>query len=313
MKHVVHRFGLPRGMVANRDPCWAKTFWASVAAELGLELLLSTSHHPQTDGQSERAIQHLVIGLRAFVKANCSSWAKWLSKLSFAYNSTPLPAVGESPFYLLHGFIPWFPSTAVIPHTKGIPQLAHNVDANAFIREITAVRQSARDALAVAQAKQAEAFNKGRQVEEFQEGDEVLVNPHSLELIEVQGQGCKLVQRRIGPFTILEQINEAIYQVNLPPEYCMHPIINIEHLTRYKRRDPELGGDTLAELRPEAKEEMYEVERIVGHRRVGRKGILYRVRWKGYGPEEDTYKTEENLRGAFSRLHEYKKNLGKPL
>ena len=69
----------------------------------------------------------------------------------------------------------------------------------------------------------------------------------------------------------------------------------------------------MAELKPEAKEEMYEVERIVGHRRAGRKGILYRVRWKGYGPEEDTYKTEENLRGAFSRLREYKKNLGKPL
>ena len=69
----------------------------------------------------------------------------------------------------------------------------------------------------------------------------------------------------------------------------------------------------MAELRPEAKEEMYEVERIVGHRQVGRKGILYRERWKGYGPEEDTYKTEENLRGAFSRLHEYKENLGKSL
>ena len=120
VKHIVHHFGLPRGMVTDRDPRWVKTFWASVAAELGLELLLSTSHHPQTDGQSERAIQHLVIGLRAFVKVNRSSWAKWLSELSFAYNSTPLPAVGESPFYLLHGFIPWSPSTAVIPHATGI-------------------------------------------------------------------------------------------------------------------------------------------------------------------------------------------------
>ena len=93
----------------------------------------------------------------------------------------------------------------------------------------------------------------------------------------------------------------------------MHPIINIEHLTRYKHRDLELGGDTLAELRPEAKEEMYKVERIVRHRQAGRKGILYCVRWKGYGPEEDMYEMEENLRGAFSRLREYKKNLGKPL
>src|SRR3984885_10260061 len=88
IKHIVHRFGLPRGMVADRDPRWAKTFWASVAAELKLDLLLTTSHHPQTDGQSERAIQQLVIGLRAFVRTNRASWAKWISELNFAYNST---------------------------------------------------------------------------------------------------------------------------------------------------------------------------------------------------------------------------------
>ena len=93
VKHIVHRFGLPKGMVANRDPHWAKTFWVSVAAELGLELLLSTSHHPQTDGQSERAIQHLVIRLRAFVKANRSLWAKWLCydlNISPTYRGCPV-------------------------------------------------------------------------------------------------------------------------------------------------------------------------------------------------------------------------------
>lgn len=313
IKHIVHRFGLPRGMVADCDPHWAKTFWVSVAAELKLDLLLSTSHHPQTDGQSERAIQQLVIGLRAFIRTNRASWAKWLSKLNFAYNSTPLPSIGESPFYLLYGYIPRSPATAIHPGAKGIERLAHNADTNSFIREITAVWQSARDALALAQAKQAEAFNKGRRLDDIQEGDEVLINPHSLELVEVQGQGHKLVQRRIGPFTVLERINDSVYRIDLPPEYRMHPIINADHLVRYRRRDPNVGGETLPELRPTVNEEVYEVEKIVGHRRAGRKGILYRVRWKGYGPEEDMYETEENLRGAFSRLREYKNSQKLPL
>ena len=34
--------------------------------------------------------------------------------------------------------------------------------------------------------------------------------------------------------------------------------------------------------------------------------MLYRVRWKGYGLEEDTYEPEANLQNAFSRLQEYK-------
>ena len=60
---IAQHYRLPLGMVADWDSCWAKSFWRSVADELGLELLLSTLHHPQTDGQSECAIQHLAISL----------------------------------------------------------------------------------------------------------------------------------------------------------------------------------------------------------------------------------------------------------
>ena len=106
MMKIARHYGLPMGMVADQDPTWAKSFWCSVADELGLELLLSTSHHPQTDGQSEWAIQHLAISLRAFIAGNRSSWVKWIPELEFTYNSTPLSSVGQSPFFLLHGYHP---------------------------------------------------------------------------------------------------------------------------------------------------------------------------------------------------------------
>jgi hypothetical protein len=171
---------------------------------------------------------------------------------------------------------------------------------------LTAIRESARDALATAQSKQAESYNKGRRIEELEEGDEVLVNPHSLELVDVQGAGQKLVQRGIGPFRISEKINDTVFRIEIPPKYRMHPIINQEHLTRYHRHNSGLGGDVLPEMRPTAQEEVYEVERIVGHKKTGKKGISYRVWWKGYGPEDDTYESEFNLRNAFLRLRDYK-------
>ena len=173
---------------------------------------------------------------------------------------------------------------------------------------MNAIRDSARDALALAQSRQAKHYNQGCRLEEFEEGNEVLVNPHSLELEDVKGAGHKLVQRRIGPFRISEKINDSVYRIELPPEYQMHPIINQEHLTKYRRRGPGSESQQLPELRPLAREEVYEVERIVGHKKLGKKGVLYRVRWKGYGPEEDTYEPEANLRNAFSRLREYKRS-----
>ena len=167
---------------------------------------------------------------------------------------------------------------------------------------MNAIRDSARDALVLAQSRQAKHYNQGHHLEEFEEGDEVLVNPHSLELVDVKGAGRKLVQRQIGPFCISEKINDSMYRIELPPEYQMHPIINQEHLTKYHHRSPRDKSQQLPELRPIAREEVYEVEHIVGHKKLGKKGMLYRVRWKGYGPEEDTYEPEVNLQNAFSRL-----------
>ena len=73
--------------------------------------------------------------------------------------------------------------------------LAHNADANIFINKMNAIRDSMRDVLALAQLRQAKHYNQGCHSEEFEEGDEVLVNPHSLELVDVKGAGHRLVQR----------------------------------------------------------------------------------------------------------------------
>jgi hypothetical protein len=190
------------------------------------------------------------------------------------------------------------------PLPGGIQHLAHNANVNIFINEMNTTW----DALAVAQLKQAKHYNQGRCLEEFEEGDEVLVNPHSLELVDVQGVGQKLVQCRIGPFRVSEKINNSVYCIELPPEYQMHLIINQEHLTKYRQRDPSKESQQLPELCPLASEEVYKVDWIMGHKKIGKKGILYQVRWKEYGPEEDTYEPEANLWNAFSRLRDYRAN-----
>jgi hypothetical protein len=134
----------------------------------------------------------------------------------------------------------------------------------------------------------------------------VLVNPHSLELVDVQGTGRKLVQRRIGPFMVSEKINPVVYRLEIPPEYKMHPIINIQHLKKYHRSE-DVERTRLPDLRDISGEEIYEVERIVSHRfNKSKRRVEYLVRWKGYGPEHDSFESEHDLRNAFSLLRSYK-------
>ena len=97
----------------------------------------------------------------------------------------------------------------------------------------------------------------------FQPGDKVLINPHSLELVDVKGNGRKLMQRRMGPFEVTEVISPTAYRIRLPDTLPMHNVVNIEHLTRY-RRSSRTDRPVLLNPRSEVRaSEEYKVEAIV--------------------------------------------------
>ena len=55
----------------------------------------------------------------------------------------------------------------------------------------------------------------------------------------------------------------------------------------------------------------YEVEKIVAKRmrkgRNGRKILIYRLRYTGYGPDSDTWETKQNLKNAPEILQDWEK------
>ncbi|GKA04260.1 reverse transcriptase domain-containing protein, partial [Tanacetum coccineum] len=67
MKEVVTRHGVPVSIISDHDGRFTLLFWQALHKELGTRLDMSTTCHPQTDGQSERTIQTLEDMLRACV------------------------------------------------------------------------------------------------------------------------------------------------------------------------------------------------------------------------------------------------------
>ncbi|GJU66732.1 putative reverse transcriptase domain-containing protein [Tanacetum coccineum] len=86
LKEVVSRHGVPVSIISDRDGRFTLHFWRSLHKALGTRLDMSTAYHPQTDGQSERAIQTLEDMLRACVLDFGKSWDRHL----------PLAEVGDS-------------------------------------------------------------------------------------------------------------------------------------------------------------------------------------------------------------------------
>jgi len=52
--HIFKHHGLLKDIVSDRDPKFISKFWWALWKRMGSELKMSTSFHPQTDGQTER-------------------------------------------------------------------------------------------------------------------------------------------------------------------------------------------------------------------------------------------------------------------
>nr|GEV84064.1 putative reverse transcriptase domain-containing protein [Tanacetum cinerariifolium] len=65
LKEIVCRHGVPVSIISDQDSHFTLRFRRSLQEALGTNLDMSTTYHPQTDGQSERSIQTLEDMLRA--------------------------------------------------------------------------------------------------------------------------------------------------------------------------------------------------------------------------------------------------------
>ena len=50
IQHVFKLHGMPVSIVSDRDPIFTSTFWGELFKKQGVELSMSSSYHPQSDG-----------------------------------------------------------------------------------------------------------------------------------------------------------------------------------------------------------------------------------------------------------------------
>ena len=95
---IVRLHGFPCSIVSDRDPVFTSSFWKELFRLAGVQLLLSSAFHPQTDGQSEVTNRTITMYLRCLAGDRPRSWLQWLPWAEFCYNSSYQTAIGVSPF-----------------------------------------------------------------------------------------------------------------------------------------------------------------------------------------------------------------------
>ena len=184
VRRVISAFGVPATVISDRGPQFGASIWKETLEHLGTQVALASSHHPQTDGQSERAIQTLLRLIRTYASEKETTWEHALPLLQFALNDAYCEATQSTPFRTLFGKDPVSPLSftglpqAVAPEDGVPPNRGERIrrdleDVHAFVRRHQ--RQVA--------ARMKERYDEGRKPLELQPGDLVLLSTKSHHLL----------------------------------------------------------------------------------------------------------------------------------
>ncbi|GJV51966.1 putative reverse transcriptase domain-containing protein, partial [Tanacetum coccineum] len=226
LKEVVSRHGVPVLIISDRDSKFTSHFWQSLNKSLGTQLDMSTTYHPQMDGQSERTIQTLEDMLRACVIYFRKGWDRHLPLVEFSYNNSYHTSIKAAPFEALYSHkcrspVCW---AEVGDAQLTSPEIIHETTEK--IIQIKKCIQATRD-------RQKSYADKRRKPLEFEVGDKVMLKVSPWKGVIRFGKQGKLNPRYIGPFKILAKVGTVAYRIEIPQQLSrVHSTFHVSNLKK---------------------------------------------------------------------------------
>ena len=297
--NVFKLHGIPKEITSDRGKQFNSKFFKQFCKLLHCEPNLSTAHHQQTDGQTEKLNGIIEQYLRCFTNDTHSDWSSYLSLAEFAYNNTLQESIKMSPFQANLKYDPEFlidnPTISLVP------------EAERAVSDIKITLEKLKKNMKEAQERYKKYADKKRmEPPKLNVGDKVwLLYPKGDVRLK------KLDPRKSGPFEILEVLENQNYKLKLPKKDRRHPIFHVSRLEPYientfphrdsPRPPPVLVDDELE----------YEVNEILDSRIVN--GVLqYLVDWKGYPIEDRSWENAEDVHAPRLLKKFHKKFPNKP-
>ncbi|KAK3544465.1 hypothetical protein QTP86_012477 [Hemibagrus guttatus] len=137
----VHVF-LPEDIVLDRGPQFTSRVWGSLCARLGIGVSLSSSYHPQSNGQVERLNQEIGRFLRSYCSREQHRWSEFLPWAEYAQNSLIHSSTGLTPFQCVLGYqpplFPWSGELSDVPAVEEWYQQSQEVNPVAYRLQLPA-------------------------------------------------------------------------------------------------------------------------------------------------------------------------------
>ncbi|GJT74839.1 putative reverse transcriptase domain-containing protein [Tanacetum coccineum] len=298
LKEVVSKHGVLVSIISDRDGKFTSHFWKSLNKALGTRFDMSTTYHPETDGQSERTIQTLEDMLRACVLDFGKGWDRHLPLVEFSYYNSYHTSIKAASFEALYGRkcrspICW---AEVGDSQLTGPEIIHETTER--IVQIKSHIQAARD-------RQKSYADVRRKPLEFQVGDKVMLKVSPWKGVIRFGKRGKLNPRYIGPFKIIAKVGTVAYRLELPEKLSrVHSTFHVSKLKKCMADEP--LAIPLDEIQVDDKlnfiEEPVEImDREVKRLKQSRIPIV-KVRWNSKRGPEFTWEREDQMQKKYPHL-----------
>ena len=297
-------WGLPKVIISDRDGKFLSELWSSLFELLGVKLLYSTAYHPQTDGSSERTNQTVEIAIRFWLSTltDASAWPLTIPAIQSAYNNSVSTPLTRTPNEVAYGFT-----------------LNQALDLGGYAKELLpkeVARLEASDAIAFGQMKSKFHYDRRHQPQYFRVGDFALLRLHRGYNIPANSLlSKKYGQQFVGPFKVVERVGKLAYRLDIPDHWKIHPVFTVAQLEKcpdpdedpYHRPRPDNPPAVLVDGQvPE-----WEIDRLLNYR-VTPKGRgtskEYLIRWKGWGPEWDSWTNVKHMENAQELIDDYQRH-----
>lgn len=202
--NIVCIFGSPQTIVTDQGTNFMSNVFKETAKILKIVKLNCSAYHPESNGSLERS--HKVIGdyLRVFASKDPKIWDTLAPFATYSYNTAIHSATNYSPFELVFGRTPEFPTKL-----SNKPSPVYNYDNYSKLLKFYLERAHhfARNNLIDAKHKYKTDYDKLTTTKNFRVDDLVLIknNAHKV------GECSKLAPKWLGPFRIIKIISPVNY------------------------------------------------------------------------------------------------------
>nr|KYP71834.1 Retrotransposable element Tf2 [Cajanus cajan] len=267
VKEVVKLHGIPKSIVSDRDPLFLSHFWTQLFKSQGTKLRMSSSYHPETDGQTEIINKCLETYLRCFCSEQPKTWVNWKppTLVQYVTGETKVESVEKE----------------LIDRDEALRQLRYHLQrAQGHIKKYA---------------------DRKRSHHSYEVGDWVFLKlrPHKQQSL-AQRINPKLAARFYGPYQIEKKIGAVAYQLKLPSHSKIHPIFHISQLKKAVGNYQETV-DLPAGLEAEVFENITP-EQILAVQQRQKNGVLvpyWLVKWCGKPVEEATWEEAFTITNQF--------------